>query len=83
MNRTNCGTGTERQKNERKQSPEGDPQMYGHLTYHKGGERMGFAPHGAESACHSLLSVSSANRGKRLDFLSEKIKYFTKYFSKM
>ena len=57
--------------------------MYGHLTYHKGEETMGFASHGAQSACHSLLSVSSANRGNGLDFLSEKIKYFSRYFSKM
>lgn len=59
MNRANCGAATkiDKQHNGRKQSPERDPPVYGHLTYDKDGERMDFAINGAET--FSWLSSSS------------------------
>lgn len=56
MNRANCGTGTkiDKQNNGRKQSPERDLHVYGHLAQDKSGERMGFAINGAETVGYPL-----------------------------
>ena len=71
MNRANCGTGTKTDRIifGRKQSPERDLHMYGHLTYDKGGERMGSATNGAESVDYPLaLSFICRAKGSDLIF---------------
>lgn len=70
MNRANCGTGPkmDKQKNGRKQSPERDFHLYGHLTYDKSGERMGFAISGAETVGYSL-ALSFIHRMKGTDLI--------------